>query len=42
MDLSIANENLWLEADSLELGGVWPGIAPLEDRFDESRIHLVP
>lgn len=42
IDLSIANENLWLEADSLELGGVWLGIAPLEDRFDESRIHLVP
>ena len=76
IDLSIANENLWLEADSLGLGGVWLGIAPLEDRmhaveqilsmpptlrafaifalghpaesrpqqdrFDESRIHLVP
>ena len=76
IDLSIANENLWLEADSLGLGGVWLRIAPLEDRmhaveqilsmpptlrafaifalghpaesrprqdrFDESRIHLVP
>lgn len=33
IDLSIACENLWLETDSLGLGGVWLGIAPLEDRM---------
>jgi len=34
IDLSIAMENLWLETDALSLGGVWLGIAPLEDRMD--------
>ena len=33
IDLSIAMENLWLETDALGLGGVWLGIAPLEDRM---------
>ena len=33
IDLSIANENIWLEADSLGLGGVWLGIAPVEERM---------
>ena len=33
IDLSIAMENLWLEADAQGLGGVWLGIAPLEDRM---------
>lgn len=33
IDLSIACENLWLEADALGLGGVWLGIAPLQDRM---------
>ena len=33
IDLSIAMENLWLETDSQGLGGVWLGIAPLEDRM---------
>ncbi len=33
IDLSIANENLWLETDSLGLGGVWLGIAPIEERM---------
>lgn len=33
IDLSIAMENMWLETDSLGLGGVWLGIAPLEDRM---------
>ena len=33
IDLSIAMENLWLETDQLGLGGVWLGIAPLEDRM---------
>lgn len=30
---SIANENIWLEADALGLGGVWLGIAPVEERM---------
>ena len=35
IDLSIAMENMWLETDSQGLGGVWLGIAPLEDRMAE-------
>jgi nitroreductase len=31
--MSIAMENLWLRCDELGLGGVWLGIAPLEDRM---------
>jgi len=26
-------ENMWLETDAQGLGGVWLGIAPLEDRM---------
>ncbi len=33
IDMSIAQENMWLEADELELGGVWLGIAPIEERM---------
>ena len=33
IDLSIAMENLWLSCDEQELGGVWLGIAPLEERM---------
>lgn len=33
IDLSIAQQNLWLEADALGLGGVWLGIAPVEERM---------
>ena len=33
IDMSIAMENLWLETDALGLGGVWLGIAPIEDRM---------
>ena len=33
IDLAIAMENLWLETDAQGLGGVWLGIAPLEDRM---------
>ena len=33
VDMSIAMENLWLETDAQGLGGVWLGIAPLEDRM---------
>lgn len=35
IDLAIATENMWLEADGLGLGGVWLGIAPLADRMDK-------
>ncbi len=34
IDLSIAMENLWLETDAQGLGGVWLGIAPMEDRME--------
>ena len=34
IDLSIAMENLWLETDDQGLGGVWLGIAPVEDRME--------
>ena len=33
IDLSIAMENLWLETDAQGLGGVWLGIAPVEERM---------
>ena len=33
IDLSIAMENLWLETQAQGLGGVWLGIAPLEERM---------
>lgn len=33
IDLSVAVENLWLEADAQGLGGVWLGIAPIEERM---------
>ena len=35
IDLSIAMENLWLETVNQGLGGVWLGIAPLEDRMKD-------
>ena len=34
IDLSIAMENLWLETDAQGLGGVWLGIAPMEERME--------
>ena len=34
IDMSIAMENLWLETTAQGLGGVWLGIAPLEDRME--------
>lgn len=34
IDLSIAQENMWIETDTLGLGGVWIGIAPMEDRME--------
>lgn len=39
IDLSIANENIWLEADALSLGGVWLGIAPVEERVNNPAEH---
>lgn len=33
IDMSIAMENLWLAAADLGLGGVWLGIAPIEERM---------
>lgn len=33
IDLSIAMENLWLRCTELGLGGVWLGIAPIEERM---------
>lgn len=35
MDLSAAVENILLEAVELDLGAVWLGIAPLEERMDK-------
>ncbi len=33
IDMSIAMENLWLACSSEGLGGVWLGIAPIEERM---------
>ena len=35
IDMSIAQENIWLETDSLGFGGVWLGIAPDRERMDK-------
>lgn len=32
-DMAICMENMWLMIDSLGLGGVWLGIAPVEERM---------
>ena len=40
IDMSIAQQNIWLETDALGLGGVWFGIAPVEDRMEEVRQML--
>ena len=37
IDMSIAQENMWLMTDSLGLGGVWLGVAPLQERMDAVR-----
>ena len=34
IDMAIAQENMWLETDSLSLGGVWLGICPQRERMD--------
>ena len=33
IDMSIAMENLWLACGEQELGGVWLGVAPIEERM---------
>lgn len=40
IDLSAAVENLLLQADSLGLGAVWLGIAPLKERMEAVRKEL--
>ena len=35
IDMSIAMENLWLSCGEQGLGGVWLGIAPMQDRMDK-------
>lgn len=40
IDCSAAVENLLLEADSLGLGAVWMGIAPLKERMEDARKAL--
>ena len=35
IDMAIAMENMWLETTSLDLGGVWLGIAPNIDRMKQ-------
>ncbi|MBQ9300269.1 MAG: nitroreductase family protein [Clostridia bacterium] len=43
IDMAIAQENMWLETDSLGLGGVWLGIAPQRERMEEvARILELP
>ena len=34
IDMAIAQENMWLEADYLGLGGVWLGVAPVSERME--------
>ena len=42
IDLSICMENMWLATDEVGLGGVWIGIAPMQDRMDlvHDMLHL--
>ena len=35
IDMAIAQQNIWLETDEIGLGGVWLGIAPIEERMKE-------
>lgn len=37
IDLSIAQENMWLRTDELGLGGVWLAIAPVRERMENVR-----
>lgn len=36
IDLSIAMEHVWLAVDGLGLGGVWLGVAPIEERMERT------
>ena len=42
IDMAICQENMWLEATALGLGGVMLGIAPLEERMQvvEKALHI--
>ncbi len=40
IDMSASVENLLLEADALDLGAVWLGIAPLKERMSAVRMVL--
>lgn len=42
IDMSIAQENMWLETDALGLGGVWIGTCPEQERMDAVKqvLHL--
>lgn len=42
IDMSIAQENMWLESDALGLGGVWIGTCPQQVRMDAVKevLHL--
>ena len=33
--MAIAQQNIWLETDALGLGGVWFGIAPVEEHMEK-------
>ena len=35
IDMGLSLENIWLETDEIGLGGVWLGIAPIEERMKE-------
>jgi len=37
IDLSIAQQNMWLMTNELGLGGVWMGVAPIQERMDAVR-----
>ena len=41
IDMAIAQENIWLETDAQGLGGVWFGIAPVENVKVFSMFELV-
>ncbi|MBQ7896521.1 MAG: nitroreductase family protein [Oscillospiraceae bacterium] len=43
IDMSICMQNMWLEVCAQGLGGVWMGIAPIEDRMkDVEKIVGIP
>ena len=40
MPIQQKEENIWLETDFLGLGGMWLGIAPMQDRMDKVAVIL--